>query len=341
MKDCIKNPNQQVPLSNIKRIFRSQFQIELSETSLGHSKLSELLQDDKLHDICTVRLLEQGYFVIPTFESSDCQSDGQGTESTAFSWADADESTLTTDNDEPDFCATPYWLEEESSSGRVQLEVDSEPRSTQWYSLSPRAQSGFVHNTFIHAPVAPLALNRPRSQSVPRSIGRPILDLSSPASLVSPVIDMPATPELWAGLPSTTLVLDPALHSVPEAQALDAHADKFSWIQAEPFSAHLQSEVYLQEFAPCPFIQDDDLVDASAVESYSAKSVPGSHVMGSLFGCVLDDMEDSEHQYELLMSSNCMASPSPRWDHEHELPLLAALHSHYESVVSLRLAEHV
>merc|ERR1712130_807474 len=197
--------------------------------------------------------------------------------------------------------------------------------------------------TFIHAPVAPLALNRPRSQSAPRSLGRPILDLSSPASLVSPVIDnMPATPELWAGLPSTTPVLDPALHSVPEAQALDAHADKFSWIQAEPFSAHLQSEGYLQEFAEYPFIQDDDLLDASsAIESYSTMSVPGSNVMGSVFGCVLDDVEDSEHQYELLMSSNCMASPSPCWDHEHELPLLAALHSHYESVVSLRLAEHV
>lgn len=284
--------------------------------------------------------------MIPTLESSDSLSDGQGTESTAFSWADADESTLTTDNDEPDFCTTPYWLEEEGCSGRVQLEVDSEPRSTEWYSLSPSAQSGLVHNTFIHAPAAPLAqVNRPRSQSVPRSVGRPILDLSSPASLVSLVIDiMPATPELWAGLPSATPVLYPALHSVPEAQALDAHVEKFSWIQTEPFFAPLQSEDP-QEFAECPFIQDDNFFDgSSAIDAYSAMSIAGPHVMGSAFGCVLDDLveaDDSEHQYELLMSSNCMASPSPCWDHEHELPLLAALHSHCESVVSLRLAEHV
>ena len=56
-----------VPLSNIKRIFRSQFFTELSETALGHSKLSELLQDIRLGDTCTVKLLDQGYFVIPQF----------------------------------------------------------------------------------------------------------------------------------------------------------------------------------------------------------------------------------------------------------------------------------
>eukprot|EP00927_Polykrikos_kofoidii_P060833 TRINITY_DN55741_c0_g1_i1.p1 TRINITY_DN55741_c0_g1~~TRINITY_DN55741_c0_g1_i1.p1 ORF type:complete len:964 (+),score=182.93 TRINITY_DN55741_c0_g1_i1:189-3080(+) len=54
-----------VPLSNIKRLFRSRFQIELSETTLGHSKLSELLQDSRFDDICTVRLEGQGYTVVP------------------------------------------------------------------------------------------------------------------------------------------------------------------------------------------------------------------------------------------------------------------------------------
>eukprot|EP00930_Biecheleria_cincta_P083971 TRINITY_DN73470_c0_g1_i1.p1 TRINITY_DN73470_c0_g1~~TRINITY_DN73470_c0_g1_i1.p1 ORF type:complete len:565 (+),score=94.85 TRINITY_DN73470_c0_g1_i1:85-1779(+) len=53
-----------VPLSNVKRLFRSRFGIELSETMLGHSKLSELLQDPKFADICRVKLEGHGYIVM-------------------------------------------------------------------------------------------------------------------------------------------------------------------------------------------------------------------------------------------------------------------------------------
>jgi len=55
-----------IPLSNVKRAFRSTFQLELSETMLGHSKLSELLQDDRFVDICFVRLDGHGYTVVQT-----------------------------------------------------------------------------------------------------------------------------------------------------------------------------------------------------------------------------------------------------------------------------------
>lgn len=54
-----------VSLSNIKRLFRARFHIELSETALGHSKLSELLQDARLSDICAVKLQGNGYIVTP------------------------------------------------------------------------------------------------------------------------------------------------------------------------------------------------------------------------------------------------------------------------------------
>jgi len=54
-----------VPLSNMKRLFRSQFQTELSETFLGHSKLCEMLQDEQLSDICEVQLQGNGYLVCP------------------------------------------------------------------------------------------------------------------------------------------------------------------------------------------------------------------------------------------------------------------------------------
>jgi hypothetical protein len=53
-----------VPLSNVKRQFRAEFQLELSETMLGHSKLSSLLQDDRFGDICMVQLEGQGYTVV-------------------------------------------------------------------------------------------------------------------------------------------------------------------------------------------------------------------------------------------------------------------------------------
>lgn len=56
-------PGAFVQLSNIKRLFRSKFQTELSETALGHAKLSDLLQDAHLHDICSVKLHGHGYVV--------------------------------------------------------------------------------------------------------------------------------------------------------------------------------------------------------------------------------------------------------------------------------------
>lgn len=54
-----------IALSAIKRIFRTRFRLELSETSLGHSKLSELLQDPRLADLCSVKLEGHGYVVVP------------------------------------------------------------------------------------------------------------------------------------------------------------------------------------------------------------------------------------------------------------------------------------
>lgn len=68
-------------LANVKRIFRAKYHLELSETMLGHTKLSELLQDPQLGDICSVELRNGGYAVVPS--SSPCcgepfQMDGCG-----------------------------------------------------------------------------------------------------------------------------------------------------------------------------------------------------------------------------------------------------------------------
>lgn len=54
-----------IPISNIKRLFRSQLGIELSETALGHVRLSELLTDPRFRGTCTLQLQEHGYVVVP------------------------------------------------------------------------------------------------------------------------------------------------------------------------------------------------------------------------------------------------------------------------------------
>jgi len=53
-----------VPLSNIKRLFRSRYHTELSETMLGHSRMADLMQDERFQDMCTLRLQKGGYVVI-------------------------------------------------------------------------------------------------------------------------------------------------------------------------------------------------------------------------------------------------------------------------------------
>lgn len=55
----------QVPLSNVKRLFRSRYCLDLNEATLGYSKLSELLQDPRFESVCKVKLQGQGYVVVP------------------------------------------------------------------------------------------------------------------------------------------------------------------------------------------------------------------------------------------------------------------------------------
>jgi len=60
-----------IALSTLKRLFRCKFHQELSETALGHSKLSELLQDKRLSDLCSVQLQGNGYVVVPNLNKMD------------------------------------------------------------------------------------------------------------------------------------------------------------------------------------------------------------------------------------------------------------------------------
>jgi len=69
LQGAVMQKENAVPLSNVKRMFRSQFKVELSETALGYSKLSELLRDAFLSDLCVVELRSSGYVMIPRKEA--------------------------------------------------------------------------------------------------------------------------------------------------------------------------------------------------------------------------------------------------------------------------------
>jgi len=53
-----------IALSNVKYLFQSRFDEELSETALGYAKLSDLLQDPRLSGICEVKLQNAGHVLV-------------------------------------------------------------------------------------------------------------------------------------------------------------------------------------------------------------------------------------------------------------------------------------
>mmetsp|Transcript_81602 Transcript_81602/g.205327 ORF Transcript_81602/g.205327 Transcript_81602/m.205327 type:complete len:600 (+) Transcript_81602:72-1871(+) len=68
-KECLQailesSSDGEVPLPNVKRLFRSRFQLELSETALGHCRISDLLQDQVFDEICSLRLRGSTYVVV-------------------------------------------------------------------------------------------------------------------------------------------------------------------------------------------------------------------------------------------------------------------------------------
>lgn len=302
----------QVPLSNIKRICRSQFHIELSETSLGHSKLSDFLQDERLSNICTVRLLDQGYFVIPQFELSDSVSDCEGgsSESSAFSF-DEDRLQLELNDIDEENCDTPYWPDQmniRASPQHFNISLDVvEPNETQWFSMSPRAK--MVQNTFIHAPATPIVRVNRRSHSVPRNVGglcrsplmrapmgnpharSPATSTLTPINVTSPLDLLPQTPDQWSSSTPAASPYPCALLSVPESQALEP--EKFNWADQDP-----------------------------------TRTAFGG------FGCTLDDFPGLEIDVQEPMP----ASPSPFFS--REAPLLAGLQP-ARAPVALCLSDHI
>lgn len=53
-----------ISLSNVKHLFRTQINLELSETALGYSRLGELLQDARLDSVCTLQPIGIGQTLV-------------------------------------------------------------------------------------------------------------------------------------------------------------------------------------------------------------------------------------------------------------------------------------
>jgi len=156
-----------LPLSHVKRLFRSRFGVELSETMLGYSKLSELLQDARFHDLCTVELQMHGYVVTQCAPQLTKAAPDEGGSAT-----NTGGSISTEAGNELRCCEEPRAFED---SGKPLEVADQRGLATKWPMWSPTELDRIVKNTFINvSPLPPTPLRasaQRRSQSVPRDMG--------------------------------------------------------------------------------------------------------------------------------------------------------------------------
>eukprot|EP00927_Polykrikos_kofoidii_P008664 TRINITY_DN13607_c0_g1_i1.p1 TRINITY_DN13607_c0_g1~~TRINITY_DN13607_c0_g1_i1.p1 ORF type:complete len:850 (+),score=168.28 TRINITY_DN13607_c0_g1_i1:93-2552(+) len=97
-----------LPLSNVKRVLRSRYQVDLSETSLGHSTVSDLFKDDRMQDLCTIKLLDNGYFVFPVSGVvSTAQDDSSTTAAGSENGGGSEEATLKSESGSVGDVVTP------------------------------------------------------------------------------------------------------------------------------------------------------------------------------------------------------------------------------------------
>merc|ERR1719191_2410650 len=166
------------PLANIKRVFRSRYNLELSETLLGYTKLSEVLQSPQVSDLCSLEMRNSGCSVVPAplWSTSDVSPSNLNSTSNNFGGLLAESQDCMPEQ-------TPWQLSpsRESSVGNgeffQQLLADSEPEdsssSSQLLSDSIDITS-MTKNTFIEHPDATTMQRegaRRRTRSVPKNMG--------------------------------------------------------------------------------------------------------------------------------------------------------------------------
>lgn len=270
VRQILSDASGQVPLSNVKRYFRSTCQCELSETSLGCSKLSELLRGPHFQDICTVELRESGYVVVAAAEAFDsmCAVDSvpsssglstvdvscSGSERLAsnVSSVEGNDSELsdTEQAEHESFCPDePLIFEDAGIIMDDESTDEAAARASAWKPLTPGtiAKEGFVvHNTFFDvAPALPTPFTTGaarRAKSVPKELGRGGASLEDDAA----AIDFTAVNiDPSDAAQKTPVMISPSLRSPavywPPSPAWDDYSQN-SFVWSTPWTQELSRE---------------------------------------------------------------------------------------------------
>jgi hypothetical protein len=246
-------PSGSLPLPNVKRLFASQFNMQLSETVFGHSKVSDLLQDVLFRDICTVEF-KNGFTVKRKVQVISIL-DGLATDATmgeapfdaVFDHAAprnvqfCQDEPLPMDESEALMEDAPIWVT--PSPALFSFPATPAPR---WClspnTLSKEGYTGVVQNTFIHAklpPATPLPGARRRTRSVPKDMGKVCLgdELANMTSSTGSVDDSTtdSTSSSRCSSPDASKVMDEWPMQSLDMMSMTAFDDSSSKTHRTPF----------------------------------------------------------------------------------------------------------
>lgn len=287
LAEAVASGQKQVPLSNVKRLFRSKYRLELSETMLGHAKISDLLKDRRFADICYVDLQDRGYAVVPAPPGIEAPSlESLLEDSEAPSAGAAVEAELA---QEP-----PAPMSGAGEAGSESI------RTSQWLAartpafISPEGMN--VKNTFFCMPPTPTGPSaRYRAASLPK-------DYSPLASMELRPVDSPSSTQAQRGTPSSTPTaqqVSPTARTPPLARRKPMPLDDdsfggFSPSGEAPKPAGGEGDVRLEAFGMADASPDQHAADPDQPARIVVPKTPQW----------LDDCEDSGFP---------MQTPSPQW----------------------------
>jgi hypothetical protein len=225
MQQILKDGAGQVPLSNVKRFFHSKCNSELSETSLGYAKLSELLRGHHFQDICTVELRDSGYVVVEAADApASCISTDEGTSAA---------SSETDEMEQERFCPDePLNFDEVRCLVAPASVGKTGDTATAWKPLTPGTiaiQGYVIHNTFFDVtPTLPTPIRTGairRAKSLPKDVGRMNAESNDDTISISLADAQPA---------KTPLLISPSLVSPgrfwpPSPEVVDNSQNSFVW----------------------------------------------------------------------------------------------------------------
>lgn len=177
------SPTTGIQLPNVKRQMKAKFNVQLSETALGYSKVSDLLQDPHFQDICVVKEHGQGYIVTQAPAQIINLFSLLSTRNTTPGEAQKQEPCVVVDSTPrhaPSFDIEPLPFDEAEIQNEPMVLVPTPspgPGLPTW-ALSPatwakNGYAGVVHNTFIDLklPKTPSLRSERRSRTEPSNMG--------------------------------------------------------------------------------------------------------------------------------------------------------------------------